>query len=133
MSLVRNMQRDGRSWFAEHEALKKDYIPELSEVRMVRRAPERPFAFSADDARYIEGCLRDVEAAFGLDAFPGVPFGRIPARALIGLFIDWWRSLEPENEIQQEAHARLPAAIRLLDTVSTWMEELAQREGSGPA
>jgi hypothetical protein len=108
--------------------VKKDYIPELSEVRMVRRAPERPFALSDEDARYIEACLRDVEASFGFEAFPGAPFEKIPARALIGRFIDWWRALEPADEKQRDSHARLPAAIRLLDTVSALMEERAQRE-----
>jgi hypothetical protein len=105
----------------------KDYIPELSEVRMVRRAPERPFALNGADARYVEACLRDFEAAFGLDAYPGVPFEQIPGRALIGDFIDWWRGMDPEGEAQQNAHTRLPGAIRLLDTVSALMEELSQR------
>jgi hypothetical protein len=113
---------------AEREALKKDYIPELSEVRMVRRAPDRPFALSEEDGRYIADCLRAVETAFGLEGFPGVPFAQIPARALIGIFIDWWRGLEPGDEIQHAAHARLPGAIRLLDTVSALMEERSQRE-----
>ena len=36
---------------------KTDYIPELSEVRMVRRAPEGPFAFTEDDRNYIGSCL----------------------------------------------------------------------------
>ncbi|QGM97232.1 hypothetical protein [Methylocystis parvus] len=108
--------------------MKKDYIPELSEVRMVRRAPERPFALLGEDARYIETSLRDVEAAFGLDAFVGVPFTTIPGRALIGQLIDWWRALEPVDQRQREAHARLPGAIRLLDTVSSLMEERAQRD-----
>lgn len=111
--------------------MKKDYIPELSEVRMVRRAPDRPIAASAEDRRYIEDCLRDVETAFGFEAFPGVPFEQIAARALIGQFIDWWRGLEPGDDSQQTAHARLPGAIRLLDTVSALMEELAQRDRSG--
>jgi len=114
--------------FAERDALKRDYIPELSEVRMVRRAPDRPFALSAADAVYIADCLRAVEASFGLEAFPGVGFAQIPARALIAQFIDWWRGLEPATEVQQEAHARLPGAIRLLDTVSALMEEQAARE-----
>lgn len=104
----------------------KDYIPELSEVRMVRRAPETPFAFGADDRAYIAGCLRDVESAFGIAGFPGLAFDAIPARALIKRFIDWWRALEPANTAQQEAHTRLPAAIRLLDTISIWMEEKAR-------
>ena len=105
----------------------KDYIPELSEVRMVRRAPERPFALNGTDARYVEACLRDFEAAFGLDAFPGVAFEEISGRALIDHFIDWWRGMDPEGEAQQNAHSRLPGAIRLLDTVSALMEELSQR------
>ena len=46
---------------------------------------------------------------------------------LIGQFIDWWRGLHPANEIQHDAHARLPGAIRLLDTVSAWMAEQDQR------
>jgi hypothetical protein len=107
--------------------MKKDYIPELSEVRMVRRAPERPFALSEEDTDYVERCLRDVEAAFAIEAFPGVMFAQIPARALMRQFIDWWRGLEPEDEKQREAHAQLPSAIRLMDTVSSWMQERAQR------
>ncbi|WP_234052080.1 MULTISPECIES: hypothetical protein [unclassified Xanthobacter] len=106
---------------------KTDYIPELSEVRMVRRAPEHPFPFGDDDRAYVSGRLRDVEEAFGFTAFPGLAFDQIPARALISRFIAWWRTLEPETPAQVEAHAQLPAAIRLLDTVSTWLEEQAQR------
>jgi hypothetical protein len=107
--------------------LKKDYIPELSEVRMVRRAPQGPFELEGEDARYIAACLRNLEAAFGIEAFPGIPFTEISGRALIEHFIDWWRSLEPTDERQRESHARLPAAIRLLDTVSSMMEERAGR------
>jgi hypothetical protein len=110
---------------------KTDYIPELSEVRMVRRAPEGPFDFSEDDCDYIGRCLADVQSAFGLRDFAGMTAGTISGRALIKQFIDWWRSLEPVNEAQQEAHGRLPAAIRLLDTVSSWMEERASRKGPG--
>jgi hypothetical protein len=112
----------------ELRQLKTDYIPELSEVRMVRRAPERPFLLSAEDARYIEACLRDIERAFGFEAFPGKPVSDIPGRILIGRFIYWWRAFEPEDTPQREAHARLPGAIRLLDTVSSFMEEMAQRK-----
>jgi hypothetical protein len=112
----------------ERANLKREYIPELSEVRMMRRAPEKPFNLSAEDARYIETSLRNVEMAFGITAFPGVPFGKIPGRALIAQFIDWWRGLEPEEERQSEALARLPGAIRLLDTVSAMMEEQALGE-----
>jgi hypothetical protein len=90
--------------------LKTDYIPELSEVRMVRRAPKGPFLLSEADARYIEACLRDIEAAFSFEAFPGEPISGIPGRALIGRFIHWWRALEPEDARQREAHARLPGA-----------------------
>jgi hypothetical protein len=110
---------------------KTDYIPELSEVRMVRRAPEGPFDFTGDDRDYIGRCLADVQSAFGRRDFAGMTADAIPGRALIKTFIDWWRSLEPVNEAQQEAHGRLPAAIRLLDTVSSWMEERAQRRGPG--
>lgn len=79
------------------------------------------------------GRLADVEAAFGLVAFPGVPFDQIPGRALIGRFIEWWRTLEPETPAQQDAHAQLPSAIRLLDTVSAWLEEQAGRHAPGGA
>lgn len=112
---------------------KTDYIPELSEVRMVRRAPEYPFPLGNDDRAYVAGRLADVEAAFGLVAFPGVPFDQIPGRALIGRFIEWWRTLEPETPAQQDAHAQLPSAIRLLDTVSAWLEEQAGRHAPGGA
>jgi hypothetical protein len=110
---------------------KTDYIPELSEVRMVRRAPEGPFDFGEDDRDYIGRCLADVQSAFGLRDFAGMRADTISGRVLIKAFIDWWRSLEPVNEAQQEAHGRLPAAIRLLDTVSSWMEERARRKGPG--
>ncbi len=113
---------------AERETLKREYIPEVSEIRMVRRAPDHPFVLSEADSRYIADCLLAVEASFELQGFPGVAFRQIPARALISLFIDWWRGLEPANEVQQEAHARLPGAIRLLDTASALMEEQATRD-----
>lgn len=113
--------------------VKSEYIPELSEVRMERRAPEAPFVLEAADAAYVEGCLRRVEAAFGLEAFPAVPFGAIPGRALIRRLIVWWRTLEPADAAQVEAHAQLPGAIRLLDTVSAFMEERAGRPGPADA
>lgn len=78
--------------------MKQDYIPELSEIRMVRRAPDYPLALSQEDGRYVADCLRAVEAAFGLECFPGLPFGQIPARALIGRFIALWRGLEPTTK-----------------------------------
>lgn len=109
--------------------VKTDYIPELSEVRMERRAPEEPYALDADDRAYIEDSLRQVEAAFGEEGFPGMPFAAIPGRALIRRFIVWWRTLEPETHAQREAHAQLPGAIRLLDTVSAFLEEKARGGG----
>lgn len=105
----------------------KDYIPELSEIRMARRASERPLVLEAEDSAYLENCLRRFERAFGLDAFPGQGFSAIPARALIECFISWWRGLEPENAEQRDAHGALPSAIRLIDTISAWNEERASR------
>lgn len=99
---------------------------------MVRRAPERPFRLNREDRLYILGRLRDLEAAFDLQAFPGVVFEEIPGRDLIGRFIDWWRALEPETEAQQTAHGRLPGAIRLLDTHSALMEERARGSRFAP-
>lgn len=55
------------------------------------------------------------------------------ARALIKRLIDCWRTLAPVSEPQRAAHGRLPSATRLLDTVSIWMEERAQRKGPGGA
>lgn len=95
---------------------------------MVRRAPDGPFAFSADDRAYILSCLEDVEASFGFDAFPGLGFDQIPGCKLIALFIDLWRGQDPETEAQRTALGRLPAAIRLLDTVSSFMEERTGRK-----
>jgi hypothetical protein len=112
---------------AEAEPEMKDYIPELSEIRMVRRAPEYPLALAAEDAAYLEHALRETEKAFGLAAFPGQSFDAIPARALIKVLIDWWRGLEADTEDQRDAHALLPSAIRLIDTISTWLEERARR------
>ena len=105
----------------------KDYIPELSELRMVSNAPDRPIHFGADQA-YIFSCLRDVERSFGLDGFPGLAQEQIPARSLIKQLIEWWRTLEPANDVQQDAYGRMPGAIRLIDTISTW---LAERAGKG--
>ena len=100
----------------------KDYIPELSEQRMVQRAPNRPIDFGPD-RDYILSSLEAVEASFGLQGFPGLAPEQIPARALIRQFIRWWRTLEPADAAQQAAHARLPGAIRLIDTISTWWAE----------
>ena len=94
---------------------------------MERRAPEAPFQLATEDPGYVHGCLRQVEAAVGLDGFPGVPFDAIPGRALVHRLIVWWRTLEPETPQQAEAHAQLPGAIRLLDTVSTFLEERDRR------
>lgn len=106
----------------------KDYIPELSELRMVSRAPDRPVDFGAD-RDYIFSCLRDVEQSFGLQAFPGLAPERIAARALIKQLIVWWRTLEPADQAQRDAHGRMPGAIRLIDTISAW---LAERAGHTP-
>ena len=100
----------------------KDYIPELSEQRMIRRAPNQPIDFGTD-RDYIFACLPDVEASFGLQGFPGLAPEQIPARALIRQFIVWWRTLEPANAAQQAVYARLPGTIRLIDTISGWWAE----------
>lgn len=111
----------------------KDYIPELSEIRMVQRAPDGPLPFSDSDRTYILSCLADVEASFGLSGFPGTVPESIGSRALIKQLIEWWRTLEPLTEAQKDAYGRLPGAIRLIDTVSIWVEEqAARRKAKGP-
>ncbi|BBP04718.1 hypothetical protein TPL01_33290 [Sulfuriferula plumbiphila] len=102
----------------------KDYIHGLSEQRMVKRAPNRPIDFGVD-RDYIFSCLKDVEQSFGLQGFPGLAPQQIPARMLIQQLIVWWRTLEPANATQQTAYARLPGAIRLIDTISAWWAEHA--------
>lgn len=104
----------------------KQYIPELSELRMVNRAPDRPVDFGAD-RDYIFACLKDVERSFGIEGFPGVAPEHIPVRALIKQLIVWWRTLEPAGADQQDAYGRMPGAIRLIDTISAWLEERAGR------
>ena len=104
-----------------------DYIPELSEIRMVQRAPEGPLPFADADRNYIFSCLADVETSFGLFGFPGIAPEQIAARSLIRQLIEWWRTLEPATEAQRDAYGRLPGAIRLIDTVSIWVEEQAAR------
>jgi hypothetical protein len=106
----------------------KNYIPELSEQRMIRRAPDRPVNFGAD-RDYIFSCFNGVEQSFGLKAFPGLAPERIPARALIKQLIVWWRTLEPADTAQHDAYVRMPGAIRLIDTISKW---LAERAGQTP-
>ncbi|OGU22891.1 MAG: hypothetical protein A2580_12050 [Hydrogenophilales bacterium RIFOXYD1_FULL_62_11] len=100
----------------------KTYIPELSEQRMVKRAPNRPIDFGTD-RDYIFSCLQDIEHSFELQGVPGLAPEQIPARALIRQFIVWWRTLEPANASQQTAYARLPGTIRLIDTISSWWAE----------
>lgn len=100
----------------------KNYIPELSEQRMVSHAPDWPVDFGTD-LDYIFSTLRAVEQSFGLEGSPGLAQERIPARALIKQLIVWWRTLEPANEMQQHAYGRIPGAIRLIDTFSTWLAE----------
>jgi hypothetical protein len=121
--MAKNLRHVG----GKREREMKDYIPEVSEIRMVRRAPEHPLDLGAEDAAYLEHALRATEKAFGLDAFPGQNFDAIPGRALIKIMIAWWRGLEPDTEDQRDAHTRLPSAIRLIDTISTWLEESARR------
>lgn len=98
------------------------YIPELSEQRMIARAPDRAVDFGAD-REYILCCFQEVERCFGLDAFPGMRPEHIPARALIKQLIVWWRTLEPRDPPQQDACGRMPGAIRLIDTFSAWLDE----------
>ena len=105
----------------------KAYIPELSEIRMVQHAPDYPLQFSASDRDYIFSCLADVEKSFGLAGFPGLAPEQIAARPLIKQLIEWWRTLEPVTEEQKDAYGRLPGAIRLIDTISIWIEEQAER------
>lgn len=50
---------------------------------------------------------------------------QIPVRAPISQLIVWWRTLGPTNAEQQAAYARLPGAIRLIDTISGWRVEHA--------
>jgi hypothetical protein len=105
----------------------KAYIPELSELRMVNRAPEGLLPFSPDDRTYILSSFEEVEKAFGVQAFPGLATEDLSARALIRQLIIYWRTLEPQTEAQHDAYGRLPGAIRLIDTVATWVEEREAR------
>ncbi len=105
----------------------KDYIPELSELRMVRRAPDGPLPFSREDRAYILSCVQDVESSFGVAHAPGSASGDLSARALVKQLIAWWRTLEPATDAQRDAYGRMPGAIRLIDTVSTWVEEQEAR------
>lgn len=106
----------------------KDYIPELSEVRMVNRSPDGPLPFSREDRTYILSCFDDVEKSFGLAAFPNIATTDLTARALIKQLIDYWRTLDPQTEAQHDAYGRMPGAIRLIDTVATWVEEQEARK-----
>jgi len=106
----------------------KDYIPELSELRMVRRAPDGPLPFSPEDRNYILSCVQDVEKSFCVAGEPGCAPTELSARALVKLLIEWWRTLEPATDAQRDAYGRMPGAIRLIDTVSTWVEEQEARK-----
>ncbi|WP_020176122.1 hypothetical protein [Methyloferula stellata] len=108
----------------------KDYIPELSEIRMVQRAPDGPLPFSQSDLAYIADILADMDKTFGLKSFSDIVPGEWSARALIRQLIEWWRTLDPVTEAERDAYNRLPGSIRLIDTVSTWVEEQASRRRS---
>ncbi|WP_036261536.1 hypothetical protein [Methylocapsa aurea] len=111
-----------------------DYIPELSELRMVRRAPDGPLPFSKEDKSYVVACFKDVEASFGVSGCAEAAAGEGSARALIKQLIEWWRTLGPETQDQRDAYGRMPGAIRLIDTVATWVEEQdARRRGKADA
>jgi hypothetical protein len=108
----------------------KDYIPELSELRMVRRAPDCPLPLSPEDRNYILSCVQDVEQSFSVAADSGGATTVLSARALVKQLIEWWRTLEPETEAQRDAYGRMPGAIRLIDTISTWVEEQEARRSA---
>jgi hypothetical protein len=111
----------------------KDYIPELSELRMVNRAPEGPLPFSPGDRAYILSCFDDVETSFGVVAFPEIATADLTAKALIRQLILYWRTLLPQTEAQEDAYGRMPGAIRLIDTVATFVEEQeARRQAKAP-
>jgi hypothetical protein len=111
----------------------KDYIPELSELRMVNRAPDGPLPFSPADRTYILSCFDDVETSFGLRAFPEIATADLTPKALIRQLILYWRTLEPKTEAQEDAYGRMPGAIRLIDTIATFLEEQeARRQAKAP-
>jgi hypothetical protein len=47
----------------------------------------------------------------------------------IGRNVSGGEALSPSTKRNRRRYGRLPAAIRLLDTVSSWMEETAARKG----
>jgi hypothetical protein len=106
----------------------KPYIPELSELRMVRRAPDGPLPFSPEDKAYILSCVRDVESCFGVAGKTANRQEELSARALVSQLIEWWRTLEPATDAERDAYGRMPGAIRLIDTVATWVEERQARK-----
>jgi hypothetical protein len=105
-----------------------DYIPELSELRMVNRAPDGPLPFSPGDRAYILSCFDDAETSFGLRAFPATATADLSTKALIRQLILYWRTLVPQTEAQIDAYGRMPGAIRLIDTVASWVEEQEARQ-----
>ena len=99
-----------------------DYMPELSELRMIARAPDQTVDFGTD-REYIHCCLQEVERSFGLDAFPGIAPQQVSTHALIKQLITWWRTLKPTDLDQQNSFGRMPGVIRLIDTYSLWVGE----------
>lgn len=97
---------------------------------MINRAPRVPVDFGRDSA-YIHSALRNFEQTFGVNPFPGMANDRIPARTMLKQLIMWWRTSEPENAAQAEAHGRLPGAIRLIDSHCAWLEEKGVISGPG--
>lgn len=100
-------------------------IIDLSEERLIRRAPHYPLPLGSEDQDYIVASLKGIETSFGVAVCPAVSVSVLPGRALMRLFLDLRRTLRPRDADQRAVHGRLTSAILLLDTARAMADEQA--------
>ena len=108
----------------------KEAVSNLSEARMIRRAPNGPLPFSEGDRAYIAETLEGMERAFGLAPFKNVPPRNWSGRKLLAQLLDWWHSIVPTTDAERAAYARLLGTIRLVDMTAIMAEDLEKARRS---
>ncbi|MGQ9365797.1 hypothetical protein [Azospirillum sp. ST 5-10] len=106
-------------------------VVDLSEERLIRRAPQHPLPLGPGDRDYVLACLDAVGKSFGVAAVPAAPLDTVPGRSLMRLLVDLRRTLRPGDAEQRAAHGRLTGAIHLLDTARALAEDRTAADGAG--
>jgi hypothetical protein len=97
---------------------------DISEQRLIRRAPLHPLPLGQDDRDYITATLSGIEREFGVKAGLALPPETLPGRTLMRMLLELRRSLKPATDEQRSAHGRLSSAVLLLDVACAMDAEL---------